>query len=64
MIERIDNVLEQLPEAIKQAHARIIRKEKAANEEKILSLYEPDANVIVRGKPEAEIEFGNSLLVV
>lgn len=63
VIGRIDNVLEQLPEAIEQAHARIIRKELAANDKKILSLYEPDANVIVRGKPEAEIEFGNSLLL-
>jgi len=63
VIERIDNVLQQLPEAVKQAHARIIRKEQTANDEKILSFYEPDANVIVRGKPEAEIEFGNSLLL-
>lgn len=60
---RIDNVLLKLPEAIDQAHARIIRAEAIENERKILSLYEADVNVIVRGKPEAEIEFGNSLLL-
>ena len=63
VIGRIDNVLLQLPEAVEQAHARIIRGDKIENSKKILSLYEPDVNVIVRGKPESEIEFGNSLLI-
>lgn len=33
------------------------------NAEKILSLYEPDIHVVVRGKAGAEVEFGNSLLL-
>jgi hypothetical protein len=32
-----------------------------ANDEKILSLFEPDIQVIVRGKAGAEVEFGNLL---
>jgi hypothetical protein len=33
------------------------------NKEKILSLYEPDIHVIVRGKAGADVEFGNTLLL-
>jgi hypothetical protein len=33
------------------------------NEDKILSLYEPDIHVLVRGKAGAEVEFGNTLLL-
>ncbi|RKX47556.1 MAG: hypothetical protein DRP64_00705 [Verrucomicrobia bacterium] len=32
-----------------------------ANHEKVLSLHEPDAHVLVRGKGGAEVEFGNGL---
>jgi len=63
VLRRMDNVLEQLPAAKKQAHERIIGERQVPNGEKILSLYEPDIHVIVRGKASAEVEFGNSLLV-
>ncbi len=61
--ERIDRVLEILPRAIKQAHERIIGGRKVVNAEKILSLYDDDINVIVRGKASAPVEFGNTLLL-
>lgn len=61
VLGRMDNVLEQLPAAKKQAHERIIGGRKMANEDKILSLYEPDVHVIKRGKAAAEVEFGNKL---
>lgn len=60
---RIAGVLEQLPAAVKQAHERLIGERRVASEEKILSLYEEDIHVIVRGKAGAEVEFGNSLFV-
>jgi len=63
IIARFDQVLEQLPAAIEQAHRRIIRGEKLPAEEKILSFYDDTAAAIVRGKAEAEIEFGNELLI-
>jgi hypothetical protein len=63
IIGRIDGVLELLPEAQKQAHERIIGERKVKNSEKILSLYEPDVHVVVRGKADAEVEFGNVLLL-
>jgi hypothetical protein len=61
VIDRIDEVLEQLPAAIKQAHERIIGERPVANADKILSLYEEDVHVIVRGKAGADVEFGNTL---
>jgi hypothetical protein len=51
------------PAAVKQAHERIIGERKVANEDKILSLYEPEVRVIVRGKAGAGVEFGNTLLI-
>lgn len=63
VLRRIDGVLKQLPAAIRQAHERIIGERRVDNADKILSLYEPDVQVIVRGKAGAEVEFGNSLLL-
>ncbi len=63
ILKRLDNVLEQLPAARKQAWQRIIDEEPVANEEKILSLYESAVNVVVRHKAGAEVEFGNTLLL-
>jgi hypothetical protein len=60
---RIDRVLELLPKAVKQAHERIIGARPVPNADKILSLYDTQARVIVRGKAGAEVEFGNSVLL-
>jgi hypothetical protein len=63
IVERIGKVVEQLPAAIRQAHERIIGERQVANDEKILSLYEGQASVYVRGKAGAEVEFGSQLLL-
>ena len=63
ILERIGVVVEKLPEAIRQAHERIIGERQLKNEEKILSLYEGHASVYVRGKAGAEVEFGSQLLL-
>jgi len=60
---RMDGILAQLPEAVRQAHERLIGRRLVPNEEKLLSLYEPDVQVIVRGKAGANVEFGNTLYV-
>jgi len=59
--QRIEGVLAQLPAAIKQAHERLIGGRKLPNKDKILSLYDADVEVIVRGKSGAAVEFGNNL---
>ena len=48
---------------IRQAHERIIGERQIRSKEKILSLYEADIHVIIRGKAGAEVEFGNTLLL-
>ncbi len=63
VLKRMDKVLETLPAAIDQAHERIIGERKVANADKILSLYDKDVQVLVRGKAGAEVEFGNKLYV-
>jgi hypothetical protein len=63
VLKRIQSVLEALPAAVKQAHERIIGERPVANDEKVLSLFEPDLHVIVRGKAGEEVEFGNLLIL-
>lgn len=63
ILRRMKNVLDKMPEAVRQAHNRIIRGGHTDNDEKILSLYDGDVNVIVRGKDKGEVEFGNSLFI-
>ena len=60
IIGRIQSVLDQLPQAVHQAHERLIGGRRVANKDKILSLYEPDVHVLIRGKADAEVEFGNA----
>lgn len=59
ILQRISNVIEQIPAIIKNAHTRIISDKKIENAEKILSLYEKNIHVIKRGKMDADVEFGN-----
>ena len=59
VLDRMQNILDQLPQTIHQAHERLIGERRVANKDKILSLYEPDVHVLVRGKANAEVEFGN-----
>jgi len=59
ILDRIRNVIDQLPQAVHQAHERLIGERRVANKDKILSLYEPDVHILVRGKADAEVEFGN-----
>jgi hypothetical protein len=61
IIGRMENVLEKLPAAVKQAHERIIGGRQVTNSEKILSFYDDTVNVMVRGKAGANVEFGNKL---
>lgn len=61
VLNRMQHVLNLLPQAIHQAHERIIGERRIKNSDKILSLYEDDIHVLVRGKSDAEVEFGNGL---
>ena len=47
---RMRQILAQLPAALRQAYERIIGERQVRNNEKVLSFYEPDTAVLVRGK--------------
>ncbi|MCC5025951.1 MAG: hypothetical protein J6386_25590, partial [Candidatus Synoicihabitans palmerolidicus] len=61
--ERIDAMLAQMPATINQAHERIIGARPVPNAEKILRVYEPDVQTVVRGKASGAVEFGNTLMI-
>ena len=63
VIRRIDEQLDLLPKVVEQAHERIIGGRLVKNHKKILSVYESDIAVIVRGKAGAQTEFGNELFM-
>ncbi len=62
-VKRMDNVISQSSQAIKIAHARLITGIKTPHKDKIFSLFDDSATLIVRGKSGAEVEFGNELLI-
>jgi IS5 family transposase len=61
ILRRIDHIVAQIPGIKKQAHERIIGGRLVDNADKILSLYEADIHLIIRGKSGAQIEWGNTL---
>jgi len=63
IVARIDDRLALLPEAVRQAHERIIGGRPVASKNKILSAHEREIDVIVRGKTDKEVEFGNALFI-
>ena len=63
IVARIDQMVEQIPAVMRQAHERIIGERQVDNAEKILSVHEHDVHVLVRGKAGKEVEFGNTLLL-
>ncbi len=63
IISRMNKMIALMPEAIKQASSRILKGEYYKNEDKILSAYHDNINVIKRGKAGGIVEFGNTLFV-
>ena len=64
LLNHLTKIIELLPQAVKQAHERIIGERPVKNSDKILSLHETEIHVIVRGKSGAEVEYGNSWVIV
>lgn len=61
--DRILRMLELLPQAIEQADTRILHEKLVDNQDKILSVYHDDINIIKRGKAGGKYEFGNTLFL-
>ena len=63
ILARMDKALKQLPEAIHQAHERIIGGRKIKRSQKILSIHDACLHTLVRNKAGKVIEFGNGLFL-
>lgn len=63
ILKQIKNVTGKLTAMIKNAHERIIGERLVPNNDKVLSLYENNVNIIVRKKANAYTEFGNTLFL-
>jgi hypothetical protein len=63
ILQRLRKMIDTLPLAIEQANSRIISGKLIKNEEKLLSVYHENINVIKRGKAGTQIEFGNTLFL-
>jgi hypothetical protein len=62
-LRRLDKVLSPLPTARPQAQERIVGERWVKNQDKTLSRYEPDVQVVVRHKAGADVELGNPRLL-
>lgn len=63
ILKRINKMLDTLPVAIEQANSRVVSGKLIANEDKLISVYHEDVNVIKRGKAGGQVEFGNTLFI-
>ena len=63
IVKRLERMTSLLPEAVKQAHTRIITGGKVENRDKLISVYHEKINVIKRGKAGGQVEFGNTLFL-
>ena len=63
LVEGIEHFLPLVEQAISQATRRVIEGEVVPNKEKLLSLFEPHTQVIVRHKAGKPVEFGRKVLL-
>jgi hypothetical protein len=59
MITRFNELLQQVPDVIKQARTRLVDGKLVDDDQKILSLHERQIKVMLRGKAGKSVEFGN-----
>jgi len=63
LVEQFEHFLPLVGQAIHQATRRVLDGEVVASREKLLSLFEPHTQVIVRHKPGKPTEFGRKVLL-
>lgn len=63
ILKRLNKMTKLLPEAVAQAHTRIITGGRVENNDKLISVYHENVNVIKRGKAGGRVEFGNTLFL-
>ena len=63
ILQRLEKMIKLLPEAVAQAHQRIITGRQVENSDKLISVYHENINVLKRGKAGGRVEFGNTLFL-
>jgi IS5 family transposase len=61
LAERLEEVLPQLKQSIRQAERRVLENDPVPSPEKLLSLFEPHTQVIPRFKAGKPVEFGRKI---
>ena len=59
--QRLALFIPRVAQVIAQTTRRVLRGEQVPAEEKLVSLFEPHSQIIKRGKPQREVEFGHKL---
>ena len=59
--QRLALFIPRVAQVIAQTTRRVLRGEKVPAAEKLVSLFEPHSQIIKRGKPQREVEFGHKL---
>jgi IS5 family transposase len=61
LVKQLEAVLPQVEQVVCQARRRVIAGEKVPAKEKVVSLFEPDTQILKQGKPGCEVEFGRKV---
>lgn len=63
LYEQLDHFLTMAAVAIDQCERRVLKEEKLAASDKILSIFEEHTDIIKRGKSQSPTEFGHKVLI-
>jgi transposase, IS5 family len=61
--EKIEQFVPRVEQAIQQAQQRVLEGGAVPAKEKVVSLFEPHTQIVVRGKPGRQVEFGRKVLL-
>jgi IS5 family transposase len=59
--QQLDTFIPRVAQVIAQTTRRVLQGQKVAAEEKLVSLFEPHSQIIKRGKPQRDVEFGHKI---
>jgi IS5 family transposase len=63
LVEQLDRLLPLVRQGMRQAQARVLDGQPVPSAQKVLSLFEPHARVVVRAKVGAAVEFGRQVVL-
>lgn len=64
LVHTIEHYCDLAQKVVHQTRRRVLQGEKVPPEDKIVSIFEPHTDIIVRGKANTPVEFGHKILLV